>query len=347
MAALRPTCSITAGAYRATTDNPVGGPVALTILRDLDTPADGLELMLADRAGIAADDDMTVDLGDGASEARVFTGTVVEVRPTLDGCRVRGLGHMSRLLRLHVASHYEGKTAGAIVRDVIAQADLAAATVDDGPSLPAFTIDRRQSAHAHLRGLAERLGFAFGTDRQGKVMFRGLGAAAGLDAGPAALAGALAVAAGLAGESFRFGEHLVAAGARRRGAGIGSIRVTGESPTSSKGYSASAWLSAGAEEAQGSAGSGEPILALLDPAARTRDLAARFAAGRLAGNTRDTRRIAITVLGRPALDLGDPVTVAGLADDLDNGSGYVAAIRHRFGAGVGFLTDLAVVAGAA
>src|SRR6185503_16140618 len=156
MAALRPTFSITAGAYRATTDNPVGGPVALTILRDLDTPADGLELMLADRSGIAADDQITVDLGDVASEARVFTGTVVEVRPTLDGCRVRGLGHMSRLLRLHAASHYEGKTAGAIVRDVIAQADLAAATVDDGPSLPTFTIDRRRSAHVHLRGLAER-----------------------------------------------------------------------------------------------------------------------------------------------------------------------------------------------
>jgi hypothetical protein len=348
MAGPKPTFSITAGAYRANTENPIGGPVRLTVRRDMDTPADGFDLLLSERSGIAPDDELTLDLGDGDREERVFTGSVVEVRPALDGCRVRAVGRMDAVLRLHVAAHYERATAGRIVHDLISQAGLSAGTIDDGPTLAYWVIDRGLSAYTHIRCLADRLGFEFWTDRQGKVMFRALGAAADLDAGlGGALVGAAAAAIGLGSDVYSFGRHLVAASGRQRAAGIGSLQVTGESPMSTNGDSTWFWLSASPDDAQGSAGSGDLAMVRLDPVARTKDLADRFAAGYLARNQRHGRRLAITVLGRPTADLGDTITVDGLADDLGNGAGYVAAVRHRFGAGSGFLTDLQLIAGTA
>ena len=42
------------------------------------------------------------------------------------------------------------------------------------------------------------------------------------------------------------------------------------------------------------------------------------------------------------MDLGTTVTAADVPDALANGSGYVRAIRHRFGSTAGFVTDLRV-----
>ena len=83
------------------------------------------------------------------------------------------------------------------------------------------------------------------------------------------------------------------------------------------------WLTTNDADYRGSAGDGEPALLVRDPAARTKDLADRFAAGRLAVAARAAREVSITVLGRPQVDLGDTIAVADVPDETVNGSGYV------------------------
>ncbi len=346
MAILKPTFSLTVGSLSSTTDNPVGGPRLFLVERDMDVPADALRLDLADRSDISLGDEAALELGHDGENETVFSGKVVKLHPTLAGVTVYALGSLNDLLNLRRASTYEGQTAGAIAHDLIDQAGLEAGTVDDGPTLPRFAIDKRLSAYTHLKSLADRLGYELYADRDEAVMFHALGDAAGLDAAGGGLLSAAASAVssllGGGGEGYQFGRHLVAGGAASRPAAWGSVLVGGESPMSSQGDSAAHWLTVKDSDFQGSAGSNDPQMLLFDQAARSKDLADRFAAGQLAVAQRAAKQVDFTVLGRPQVDLGDSLSVSDVPDSLFNGQGYVRAIRHRFGGGSGYLTSFRI-----
>jgi phage protein D len=346
MPSSHPTFTLTIGQLRSTSANPVAGPARLVVDRDMDVPADALRLWLADRAGATVGDQVDLALGDDGAESAVFTGTVAALRPGVAGAELLALGTFGELLNLRTAATYEGQAAGSIARDLAGQAGLSPGTVDDGPVLPHFAVDGRLSAFAHLKGLADRLGYELYTDVQGRLMFHALGGAAGLDAvggGPlGAVAGGLVTAAGGGGERYLFGQHLLEVTGTREPAAWGTVDVVGESPMSGQGERTSHWLTVNDADYRGSAGSGGPRLILLDPAARTKDLADRFAAGRLAVARRAANQLRVTVLGRPDVDLGADVSAADVPDALAAGSGYVRAVRHRFGAATGFVTDLRV-----
>ena len=340
---LKPVFTLSLGSYRASETDAVGGPSRIVVERAMGSAADALEVIVMDRSGVVPGDAATVALGHDDSRAKVFTGAVAEVQPTLVGVRIRALGTTNALLNLRVAALYENQAAGSIVRDLLGQAGLDAGTIDDGPVLPLYAVDRRLSAHRHVRDLADRLGYELYTDRDGKVMFHALGAAASLDAGAlGAVAGAAASLLGGGGEGYEFGKHLAAAGSRQRSAGPTKVEIGGESPMSSQGDTTAHWLSADDDDSRGDAGDGDDTLLLLDPAARTRDLADRFAAGRLASRSRRASEVTITVLGRPSLELGDNISVSGVSDSLVNQSGYVRALRHHLSEERGFLTDVIV-----
>jgi hypothetical protein len=338
---LRPTYTLTLGSVRSSTDNPGTGLDSLVIDRDMDVPADALRLRLKDRSGIAVGDEVALDLGYDGEEEPMFTGTVEIVQPSITGAVVRALGTMNGLLNLRTSAVFANQSAGSIARDLIGQAGLSAGTIDEGPELPRYVVDRALSAYRHLKDLADRLGYELYADRDGNVMFHALGPGAGLD-----LPGALAVAAGLArvesGEGYVYGRQLLGAAAGERGVSLGTVEVGGESPMSRQGDNTEYWLTTNDADYRGSAGSGEPLLLVRDPAARTRDLADRFAAGRLAVASRLAREISVTVLGRPGVDLGVTVSVEDVPDATINGGGYVRAVSHRFGEGKGFLTDLRI-----
>jgi hypothetical protein len=292
-------------------------------------------------------DAVSVELGhDGENEA-ALTGTVAALRPNLLGVRVTVLGMMQKLLDLRTAAWYDNENAGAIARDLLDQAGLEAGEIDDGPTLPRYAVDRRQSAYAHLRRLADRLGYALYAKRDGKICFHGLGAGAGLDSGGGGLLGAAAGAIagallGGGGEGYRFGQHLLGGQAQQQPPAWGRIIVGGESPMSGEGDSTAHWLTANDSDYQGEAGDGGSTLLLLDPAARTKDIADRFAAGQLATAGRNAHHVTIRVLGRPQVDLGDTVDIGAAPDELINGSGYIRALHHHFDDEQGFVTDIRV-----
>ena len=349
MAGHRPRFAFTAGSLSTDTDSPVGGPLRFVVERSVAVPIDCLRVMLAESAGVAAGDAVTLELGDEDGLARVFTGTVAELRPSLGGCSLFCTGTMLGLVELRVASFYEGRSAGDVVRDLVGQAGLDAGEISDGLTLPRYAIERRQGAHTQLRRLAERLGFALFADRQGQVHFRGLGPAAQLGSGGlggglgaavgTAAGGALAGAAG----GLRYGKHLLAAQAALRPAPQRKIVVGGESPMSGQGEDKSFWLTATDSDYEDSAGSGDEWL-ITDAAARTKDMAGRFAAGYAAALAARSAELRLTVLGMPALDLGDALGASDAPEAGLNSRGVITGLRHRLSAREGFVTDLVIAA---
>ncbi len=340
---LKPTFSLTIGGLNSSDDNPVAGPVRFTVERDMDVPADSLHIQLADRANLSLGEAVTLDLGHDGENERVFTGTVAKIRPTIDDVEVVGLSHMNALLNFRTVATFESQSAGSIAQDLIGQAGLDPETVDDGPTLPFFAVDKRVSAYVHLKGLADRLGYELYTNRDGGVMFHALGDAAGLDAAGGGLAGAVASGAsqllgGGGGERHLYGQHVLRAKTRRRPPAWGSVTVGGESPMSGQGDSTAHWLTVNDTDYRGATGADEPNWLVLDPVARTKDLADRFAAGHLAVAERTAYELEMETLGRPQLDLGDSLAVGEMPDAWLNGQGYVRSIRHRFGVETGFVT---------
>jgi hypothetical protein len=359
---LKPTYALTAGKLISTTDNPAGGPQRFVVERDMDVPADALRFFLMDRSGVGLGDDVKLELGHDGAQKTVFTGTVCAVRPAVHpsfpGTEVCALGKMAALLDLYVADYYENQAAGSIASDLVRRAGLSTGTVDDGPTMPWYAVDSARSAFAHLGDLAARLGFELFAGRDGKVMFRGLGAGANLDAAGgglagiagAAAAGELAAAAGSllglgGGQGYAFGKNILRADGRVVNPGWASVKVGGESPMSGKGRSTSHWLSVNDADYRGEAGDGNPALLSIDPAARTKELADRFARGRLVTAARRGHEIRFRALGRPDIELGDDLSTAGMPDKLSEGQGYVRAMRHSFDAWTGFVTEFRICVG--
>lgn len=333
------------GSFYSDASNALGIPESLTVVRDMDVAADGLDVVLGGRFGFSLGDEVTAELGyaDRGRE-KVFTGEVVEIGSTLQGTQVRSLGKMNALLTLKVAREYEERDAGEIARDLISQAGLTAGTVDRGPTLPRFTVDQRQSAYQYLRNLADRLGYELYANRNGDIMFHEMTRANNLSSQPGSPGESGAIGTPPGSETrYAYGDGLLHLATRSLLDEPSAVEVGGESPTSRTGEKTFNWLTTQESDVRGTAGNGRLLQSVLDPAARTKDLAKIFATGTRATWMRRRRQENITVLGNAEIDLGDSVSVSSVPEESANSRGYVTAIRHRFGAELGFLTDFCFV----
>jgi hypothetical protein len=348
MATLKPGFELVVGSFQSTTANPAGGPTRMIVRRDMDVPADALEVWMMKRPDVQSGDAVQLKLGHDGSGETVFTGELIEIRASLEGCRLHAAGTMLKLLNARSSSVYEGQSAGSVVKDLVSTAGASSADVSDGPTLPVLSVDRHRSLWRHARELADRLGYELFSKRDGGIVFKPFGAAASLDSAggglAAAAAGAVAGALGLGGTAtgYAFGKHLIRATNNEGTPGPDAIQVGGESPASMQGDSTVHWLTTNDTDFLGSAGDGDAEVLVSDGAARTKDLADRFAAGLLATAARRASHVDITVLGRPEIELGDQVQVSDLPDHSSALTGYVRSVRHRFGEDAGFVTDLRI-----
>jgi hypothetical protein len=319
---MRPQFALSIGGFTSDTGSPVGLPVRIVVDRDMDTPADALRVTFGQSVAVAPGDPVELSLGyDGPEIA--FTGTVTQVRPGLTGAEVWALGGTLALLRLRTSAAYERRDAGAIVSDLADQAGMDTGTIDAGEVLPAYAVDKSVSGYVHARALADRFGFELYADREGKLMFHA----------PETQGGAA---------TYTYGKDVLALTGANRQAGL-RLAVGGESPASDSGENTVHWLTI--DELKGQAGAGSDAL-VLDPAARTQDLADRFATGLATVEQRTRQSIRLRVLGRPQAELGELVGADGeLAQGL-SGSGYVRALRHLLDVHGGWTTELSVATSA-
>jgi hypothetical protein len=336
---MRPSYELRVGPLSATDGAPTAGPLAVVVDRDVDVPLDLARLRLADRSGIDVGDVCTVSLGLDDTPEQVFEGHVVEIRPDVTGTCVVAVGTLRALANLHVATTYEDTTLGAVARDLAGQAGVTVGEVVDGSQLPWFVVDPGRDALTHLRALAARFGADVYADRNGTLVVRSLPGA-----GSPGLGGGLAGALGGGSGEVRLGAEVVAARGTHRAPSWDAVTVGGESPASTQGGDTVSWLVPDADAPSAQQGSGDRRLVVLEPLARTKDLARDVAAGTLAFGGRLARVLEVLVLGRAAVELGDEVTVGTAAgpspDGLLQGTGHVRTLCHRLDARTGFTTRI-------
>ncbi|MCZ7627055.1 MAG: hypothetical protein M5R38_15935 [Candidatus Methylomirabilis sp.] len=240
-----------------TTDEPQASIVVhLTVMLDMDTPADEFRLVLGNvgRFRPGREDEAKIELGyaDNGGFTQVMTGTVVRVEPNLKTIRVAGHSAAEKLLRTFVEQTYEDKTAGAIVRDLADKGGVDVAAAEDGINFPAYVVDGRRSVHRHMRDLAELCGFDVYINADGKLVFEKF-------------------IGGKTVHVFEFAKHIIELEADKSNPHAGRMETFGESRAGQNGDESWAWLTKDFSGAKGQAGVGDPLLLLEKPALRTRD----------------------------------------------------------------------------
>ncbi|EIV92704.1 hypothetical protein [Frankia sp. QA3] len=105
----------------------------------------------------AVGDDVRLDLDSGdvaAGSATVFTGTITALRHGPAGVDVHAGDASWALAHYRPAITYEGQTAGGVVGALAGEAGASTATLDDGPTLPAYVADGATTGWEHIARLA-------------------------------------------------------------------------------------------------------------------------------------------------------------------------------------------------
>lgn len=284
-------------------------------------PVDACRLVLhgAGAVDAAPGDPVRVELGYTEGMETVFTGTAEAVVHRLDRVEVEAVGALAPLAAARLNLLYERETAGGIAGDVLGRLEVAKGTVEAGPELPSFALHDGASAWSHLSTLARRAGFDLWADAEGKAHFR---------------------AAEGATHELTYGADLLDWRHEAVPAAVEGVEVHGESPAGQgQGDDAVSWLTRQPVKGSAGAASGR-VLRVVDPAARTPQLAADFAAGWLRAGARVARGRA-TALGAPAIRPGDALRVSGLRAEAQGAEARVTGVRHRLDALGGFVTVLA------
>jgi phage protein D len=309
-----------------TTDEPQASTaVELLVSLDLETPADGFTLVLGNVGTFRPEreDEAVIELGYREDDelVKVMTGTVSTVQPNLTTTRVVGTSGAAPLLRTFVEQTFEGKTAGAIVRELAQAAEVEVATAEDGIRFPAYVVDGRASAFHHMLDLAALAGFDLYLDADGKLVFERF----------------------LAGKKvhvYEYAKHVVELDVLRTAPRAGRVEAWGESPTDRRGEESWGWLTPDFSGSRGAAGEEGALLLVERPALRTRE-AAR-AAARAAHTEIQRRRLRgrLVGTGRPAVKLGDAIRLRGVPDESLNANFQVRSVTHRITKAGGFTTTI-------
>jgi phage protein D len=333
---LTPAYKLTIGKKRVdTTHEPKASTVVeLRVELDMDTPADRFVVVLGQVDGLhpAVDDQATVELGyaDNGGFTQVMVGKVVTVEPGLTRNRVIGYTAAQKLLRSFTDKTFEGKTAGAIVRDLCQQASVDVATADEGIKFPAYVVDGRRSFHRHMHDLAELCGFDLYFNSDGKLVFQEF-------------------TRGNAVHIFEFAKHVIELKVNRTPVLAASVAGFGESPTGSKGDNSWPWLTKDFSGFKGSSGSGAPALLLERPALRTHDAAQAASDAAETDIQRRTLEGWVLTIGRPQVQLGDAIQFRSVPDSSLNTTFQVRSVVHAISKAAGFTTKVGfrALAGAA
>jgi phage protein D len=264
-------------------------------------------------------DSIEADLGYDDELTRVFTGEVDQVIAGIEQQVIKCSDSARRLVTLHINQTFEQQTAGDIAAGLAGEAKVDVAQKDAGVELPLFVIDETKNGFEHIRELAEKNGFDFYLNAQGKLVFK-------------------KPSMGSAARTFRYGADILEVDVFQQDVPYQKVEVRGESPASSLGIEKAHWLVKTFDDSLGTAGSGQSVLNVQDPAVKTKAAADAMAAGILERITAKAVRGYLKALGAQDVMLGDVIAVADHFDDIVNGTYQVWSIRHHFSKSRGFVS---------
>jgi phage protein D len=328
---LTPAYRLTIGArvVDTTVETKASATTDLAVILDIDAWPDTVALTLGQVGGIdpKLDDDGKVELGyaDNGGFTQVFAGVVETANASLLERRIGLTNEARALARLFVDQTFEGQTAGAIVRDLAGRANVKLGSVDDGITFPAYVVDSRRSALAHIRDLAALSGLDAYIDSDGQLVFQEF-------------------TGGNALHDVDFAQQILALEVERSTGLDVTVKAFGESPTGSAGSDAWGWLTKDFSPSAGSAGNGSPTILVERPALRTAAAAATAASAGLRALQRRAVRGRVDMLGRAEMKLGDAVRIRNVPQDGFNDTYQVRRVVHRITKEAGFITTVGFAA---
>lgn len=292
--------------------------LSISVDCDINIPLDAFKMVLkpGDQSPILSGDDVTVELGYEDSLETVFTGTVDKVEHGVKGVIVSGYSVAAPLTRSRVHQIYEKQTAGAIIKDLAAKESLAIKTVDDGISFPLYVVDESKSVYSHMREIAALCGFDIFLTPKGELICKKYEAKKAVP--------------------FTYGVDIIDASAGDLTPPATCVKVYGESPASFKGADTSHWLSK--REIEGTAGSGDQIMIIDNPAIRDKDTADQVARSALEALSISLEGTLKTIGEASAVKLCDTIDIKEMPDMAMNSRFKVTRISHAFNMDEGFTT---------
>ena len=348
MALQRPTATIqsvsegSGGLVGAATSLIGGGPPGLpatattsvTIDMSVGTGHDRLDLVVSPMSSIADAEPGTklaISLGYGDDQTDVLTVEVHRRETTPTGIAFVGYSPTRRLGSTYVARSYIRQTAGDVVSDLIAEAEVYEGDVEANHDLPAYHIDGSRSAWEEIHILARRTGSQVRSTPDGALSFGPVpGSTAGGSLGSAVSAIGSVVGLG-SGAELRKGATIIDWRAGTRGAAPAFahavVAVGAASP-----LGADRWHHIVKSPSSGSTPT------IVDAALRSGAAADLATAARSDAARRATTTGRFRIPGDPSLRAGGTVTV-------DDVAYRMLEVTHRVAESVGFVTDLVVEGG--
>lgn len=268
---------------------------------------------------LALGDTLTVKLAAGGVPPAVFTGDIAQVTGNRGAIDVLLAAPALKLARIRRNAGYENQSFADLLATWAGEAGLDTGRIDRGPQYAFFAVDDRLSMWDWVARLARHADVPAWTDAQGALN-------ATRPAGPPAA-------------TFRYGETVLALDTHARDPVTTGARIVGEGSAGRQGSEAWAWL---AKSPQGvSAGAG-----VVEAEGGLRDLSsvAAAAGGAAAGAARVADVVRLRVPGTPALGVASLFALENGPNGEGDGTWQAIEVRHRFGAGGGFVTEIVGVA---
>ncbi len=291
--------------------------VSIYVNLSMDIPADIFEaiLRMSDKSlKFKQDDDISISLGYNQQIIGVFKGKVDTVKPEVSKLRVTGLNSIWKLINQRMNRLYEKQSAGKIVSDLAKASGVATGEIMDGISFPSYAVDDNKSSYEHIRELAKRCGFDVYVTSDNKLTFKKYSRENV--------------------HTFEYRKNIISVDGYYYKSEFGSVKVFGESPSSTKGSDTWHWLTK--KEVEGMAGSG-PALLITDPVLRDKDTAEKVAKAKLNILNRNLL-LTIETVGKSEVKLGDTLEIKSMPDSNLNGDFQVRNVEHIFNKSEGFKT---------
>ncbi|NDJ19005.1 hypothetical protein [Myxacorys almedinensis] len=308
-----------------TTSEPQASTIVdLMVNLDLNTPSDRFILVLGQvgRFKPNQNDDVKLELGYADGDlTQVIEGKITTVEPGLTTNRIIGYSVASELLRTFVDETFEGRTAGAIARELAGRASVEVAIAEDGILFPGYVIDGQRSIYHHIYDLAVLCGFDFYINAEGELVFKKF-------------------INGNRIHIFEYAKHVLSLDVLKTPPRATSVEAWGESPGGSRGEQAWVWLTRDFSNSKVAVGSGNPKLLLERSTLRTRDAARMAADAALTAIGRRTLRGKLLALGRAEVTLGDSIRLRDVPDSALNETFQVRSVTHHITKQRGFTTAI-------
>ncbi len=312
---MRPNYEVTIGSKTfSRTDAPC--VVNVKVSRNIGLPTDCAEVCLvgSDKYSLKKGDGAKVKLGYDDTMATTFSGYVENISHEVNRIRITALGVGAKLLRLRFNRVYLSQTAGQIVRSIAGEAGVNVKTASDGITFPVYAVDDSTNGYEHILKLAERCNFDAYVTEDEQLVFKEWGKPKN--------------------NPLKYGREIISLETFDFSPLFTSTEVFGESPSSVKGTDTYHWLTK--KEVRGEAGSGA-VLTVHDPVIRDQKTAQSVAVARME-KLKYTFGVVVETVGKPAIRIGENVTLEGIPYTSLKSSWEVRSIEHYLSKDKGFIS---------